>query len=61
MKIYKAEMIVAQLLANVAKVRYGNVSVALKMHDGRVVEVTYLTAEQTKEPKEKLETETKTE
>jgi len=58
MKQYKAEMIVAQLLANVAKIKYGNVSVSLKMHDGRVVEVTYLTAEQTKEPKSELEKET---
>ena len=58
MKQYKAEMIVAQLLANVTKIKYGNVSVSLKMHDGRVVEVTYLTAEQTKEPKSELEKET---
>ena len=50
----KAEAMVAQLLANVAKVRYGSVSVSAKMHDGRVVEVTYLTSEQTKEPKNQL-------
>ena len=53
----KAEAIVAQLLANVARVRYGSVSVSAKLHDGRVVEVTYLTSEQTKEPKVKLDSE----
>ena len=47
----KAEAVITQLLANAAKVRYGTVSVAVKIHDGRVVEITYLTAEQTKEPK----------
>ena len=51
MKQAKAEAVVAQLLANVAKVKYGCVSVSVKLHDGRVVEVTYLTSEQTKEPK----------
>jgi len=50
----KAELIVARLLANAADVRYGSVSVSLKLHDGRVVEVSYLTAEQTKEPKSEL-------
>ena len=53
----KAEAMVTRLLTNAAGVRYGTVSVSAKMHDGRVVEVTYLTAEQTKEPKGKLETE----
>jgi hypothetical protein len=54
----KAEAIVAQLLANAAKLRYGSVSVSVKLHDGRVVEVTYLTSEQTKEPKIKLDNDT---
>jgi hypothetical protein len=52
----KAEAIVAQLMTNTAGLRYGVVSVSLKLHDGRVVEVTYLTSEQTKEPKNKLDT-----
>jgi len=56
----KAEMIVARLLANAAEVRFGSVSVSLKLHSGRVVEVTYLTSEQTKEPKEKKDLETET-
>jgi len=47
----KAEAIVAQLLANSAGLRYGSVSVSAKLHDGRVVEVSYTKTEQTREPK----------
>jgi hypothetical protein len=54
----KAEEIVAQLLVNAAGLRYGSVSVSAKLHDGRIVEVTYLTSEQTKEPKTKLDKDT---
>ncbi|MCL2252582.1 MAG: hypothetical protein FWC12_11815 [Treponema sp.] len=50
----KLETITARLLANMKNVKYGNVSVNLKIHDSRVVEVTYLSSEQTKEPKENL-------
>jgi hypothetical protein len=49
----KAEAIVAQLLANAADVRYGSVSVSAKLHDGRVVEVSYTKTEQTREQKPK--------
>jgi len=45
----KAEMIVARLLANAADVRYGSVSVSVKKHDGRVVEVFYSTTANDKE------------
>jgi hypothetical protein len=45
----KAEAIVAQLLTNAAEVRYGSVSVSAKLHDGRVVEVSYTKTEQTRE------------
>ena len=45
----KIELIVAQLLANAADLRYGSVSVSLKLHDGRVVEVAYSTVENNKE------------
>jgi len=48
----KAEAIVAQLLANAAGLRYGSVSVSAKLHDGRVVEVSYLKSEQTREQQE---------
>ena len=47
----KAEAMVAQLLANAAGLRYGSVSVSAKLHDGRVVEVSYTKTEQTREPK----------
>jgi hypothetical protein len=46
----KAKAIVAQLLANAAGLRYGSVSVSAKLHDGRVVEVSYSKTEQTREP-----------
>jgi len=55
MKIIKLETIVARLLDNIKNVRYGNVSVNLKIHDNRVVEVTYSNSEQTKEPKENID------
>lgn len=45
----KAEAIVTQLLTNAANVKYGSVSVMLKLHDGRVVAVTYTKTEHTKE------------
>ena len=54
MKKTKADLIIARLLANAAEIKYGSVSVTLKLHDGRVVEVAYLTAEQTREPKNEL-------
>jgi len=54
----KTEKIVARLLANAAEMMFGTVSVAIKLHSGRVVEITYTTAEQTKEPKSELEKET---
>jgi len=53
----KAEAIVAQLLANAAEVRYGSVSVSVKLHDGRVVELSYTKTEQTREQKPKSENE----
>jgi hypothetical protein len=45
----KAEEMVAQLLANAAGLRYGTVSVSAKLHDGRVVEISYFKTEQTRE------------
>ena len=54
----KIDEIVAKLLANSAEVRFGSVSVSLKKHNGRVVDITYMTSEQTKEQKNNLEIET---
>jgi hypothetical protein len=45
----KAEAIVARLLSNAAGLRYGSVSVTAKLHEGRVVGVTYSTTENTRE------------
>jgi len=45
----KAEAIVAQLLAIVADLRYGAVSVTAKLHDGKVVQVSYSKTEHTRE------------
>jgi len=45
----RAEAIVARLLLNTAKLRYGSVSVTAKIHDGRIVEVLYATTESTRE------------
>jgi len=45
----KAEGIVTQLLANAAGLKYGTAAVAVKLHDGRVVSVSYTTTEQTVE------------
>ena len=46
----KAQTIAAQLLTNAATLRYGCVSVSVKLHDGRLVSVSYTTTEQTIEP-----------
>jgi hypothetical protein len=45
----KAEAIVARLLSNAAGLQYGSVSVTAKVHDGRVVQISYETTESTKE------------
>jgi len=45
----KAEVIVARLLANSIGLKYGTVSVMLKLHDGRVTTVEYNTTESTRE------------
>jgi len=45
----KAETIVSHLLVSVADVRYGDVSVIVRMHDGKLVSVTYSKTENTRE------------
>ena len=51
----KAEAIVAQLLTNAAGVQYGAVSVSAKLHEGRVVEVSYTKTEHTRDQNPKTE------
>jgi hypothetical protein len=53
MRKSKAEAIVSHLLSNAAGLKYGNVSVTAKVHDGRIVEISYATTESTREPGEK--------
>jgi hypothetical protein len=45
----KAGDIVNQLLNNAAGVRYGAVSVSAKLHEGKVVEVSYSRTEHTRD------------
>jgi len=45
----KTDEIVTQLMNNAAGVRYGTVSVSAKLHDGRVVEVSYTKTEHTRD------------
>jgi hypothetical protein len=45
----KAEAIVARLLANTAGLQYGSVSVTVKVHSGRVTDVTHTVTESMKE------------
>ena len=45
----KAEAIVNQLLTNTAGLRYGYVNVTVKLHDGRIVNVTHSKTEHTRE------------
>ena len=45
----KAETIVTRLLSNASGLKYGSVSVTAKIHNGRVVEVSYETTESTRE------------
>jgi hypothetical protein len=51
----KAEAMVAQLLTNAAGLRHGTVSVSVKLHDGRVVQVMYSTTENIKDSKPEAE------
>jgi hypothetical protein len=45
----KAEDLVAKLLSSAAGLMYGCVSVSVKLHEGRIVQVLYSTTENTKE------------
>lgn len=45
----KVELITDRLFENIAKVKFGSVSVTLRVHSGRIVDVTYSTTESMKE------------
>ena len=45
----KAEAIVTRMLTNAAGLKYGAVSVVVKIHDGRCVEIMHSVTESTRE------------
>jgi len=49
----KAEKIVARLLSNAAELQYGSVSVSVKIHNGRIMDVTYTVTESMREAEAK--------
>ena len=49
----KAEKIVARLLSNVAGLQYGSVSVSVKIHNGRIMDVTHTVTESSRETETK--------
>jgi hypothetical protein len=48
--------IVERICENAAKIRYGSVSATLKIHDGRVIDVTHSTTESKREQEKQNET-----
>jgi hypothetical protein len=50
------KVIAERLCENATKIRYGSVSATLKIHDGRVVDITHSTTESTRERKTTDET-----
>jgi hypothetical protein len=48
--------IAERICENVAKIRYGSVSAILKIHNGRVIDVTHSTTESTREQEKQNET-----
>lgn len=44
----RAKAMIAKLMSNAAGLRYGSASVTVKLHDGRVVQVSYSTQEHTR-------------
>jgi len=49
----KTDAVVAQLVKNADGIKYGSVAVSFKLHDSRVVSITYSTTENTLEVKNK--------
>ncbi len=53
MNCEKTKMMVSRLMANIEKLRYGSASVTVKIHDGRVMQVSYSTEEHTRDTERK--------
>jgi hypothetical protein len=49
MERQEVETITQRLLENLSNVKYGSVNVALKIHDGRVVDVTHTVTKNVRE------------
>jgi len=49
MNYEKTKAMITKLISIADNVRYGKVAVEIKKHDGRVVQVSYLTQEHTRE------------
>jgi hypothetical protein len=45
----RAESIAGRILENASKLRYGQIAVVLKVHDGRITEITHQVTESTRE------------
>jgi hypothetical protein len=48
--------IVERVYENTSKIHYGSVSATLRIHDGRIIDVTHSTTENSREQEEKNET-----
>jgi hypothetical protein len=46
----RAESIAGRILENASKLRYGQVAVVLKVHEGKITEITHQVTESTREP-----------
>ncbi len=53
----KTQAMIEKLMNNAAGLRYGSVSVTAKVHDGRVVQVSYSTNEHTRDTEPQKENE----
>ncbi len=49
----KTKIMISKLIRNTERLRYGSVSVTVKIHDGRVVQVSYSTPEHTRDTESK--------
>jgi hypothetical protein len=45
----KTQAMVAKMMSNAAGLQYGTVAITVKLHDGRVVQVSYSTTEHTRD------------
>ncbi len=49
----KTKIMISKLIRNTERLRYGSASVTVKIHDGRVVQVSYSTQEHTRDTESK--------